>query len=156
MYPMSHWRAGQHITSGFSLEILDDVAKVAFGLYDPNSGDARPGFARRKDRRSRIVGVGRCLVLALLRKCGRFSIRDNVAERTEITDSGFADQPVPGSSRVRLVRYWASGARFSTPSPGPFPSELGKGSLVGPNFVVIRYIEQTLPRGFIGVQYYYG
>jgi len=38
LYPMSHWRAGQHITSEFSLAIVDGVAQVAFGLYDPNSG----------------------------------------------------------------------------------------------------------------------
>lgn len=42
VYPTSHWRAGQHITSGFSLAIGDGVAEVAFGLYDPNSGARVP------------------------------------------------------------------------------------------------------------------
>lgn len=37
-YPMSHWRAGQHITSGISLRIVDGLAQVAFGLYDPANG----------------------------------------------------------------------------------------------------------------------
>ena len=42
LYPMSHWRAGQHITSDFSLAIVDGVAQVAFGLYDPSSGARVP------------------------------------------------------------------------------------------------------------------
>ena len=42
LYPTSHWRAGQHITSGFSLEIVDGVVQVAIGLYDPNSGARLP------------------------------------------------------------------------------------------------------------------
>lgn len=42
LYPMSHWRAGQHITSDFSLAIVDDVVQVAFGLYDPSSGARVP------------------------------------------------------------------------------------------------------------------
>ncbi len=41
-YPMSHWRAGQHIRSGFSLRIDEDVAQVAFGLYDPQDGRRLP------------------------------------------------------------------------------------------------------------------
>ncbi len=42
VYPTSHWRAGQHIRSGFSLEIVDGVAQVAIGLYDPDSGARVP------------------------------------------------------------------------------------------------------------------
>ena len=38
LYPMSHWRAGQHITSGFSLDMVEGVAQVAFGLYNPQDG----------------------------------------------------------------------------------------------------------------------
>ena len=42
VYPTSHWRAGQHITSSLSLDIADGVAQVAFGLYDPNNGERVP------------------------------------------------------------------------------------------------------------------
>lgn len=42
LYPMSNWRAGQHITSEFMLAIADGVAQVAFGLYDPSSGARIP------------------------------------------------------------------------------------------------------------------
>ena len=38
LYPMSHWRAGQHIMSDFSLDIVEGVAQVVFGLYDPQDG----------------------------------------------------------------------------------------------------------------------
>ena len=44
LYPMSHWRAGQHITSDFSLAVGDGVAQVAIGLYDPSSGSRVPVF----------------------------------------------------------------------------------------------------------------
>ena len=39
MYPTSHWRAGQQLESEFSLELVDGVAQVAFGLYDPIGGE---------------------------------------------------------------------------------------------------------------------
>ena len=41
-YPMSHWREGQHLSSGFSLGIVDGVGQVAFGLYDPDNGERVP------------------------------------------------------------------------------------------------------------------
>ena len=41
-YPTSHWRAGQPVVSRFSLEIDDEVAQVAFGLYDPRDGKRLP------------------------------------------------------------------------------------------------------------------
>ena len=41
-YPTSQWRAGQHLTSSFSLDIADGVDQVAFGLYDPNNGERVP------------------------------------------------------------------------------------------------------------------
>ena len=41
-YPTSHWRAGQQLTSRFSLGIVDGVDEVAFGLYDPLSGERVP------------------------------------------------------------------------------------------------------------------
>ena len=42
VYPTSHWRAGQHITSSISLNIADGVDQIAFGLYDPNNGERVP------------------------------------------------------------------------------------------------------------------
>ena len=42
MYPTSHWRAGQHIVSRFSLEIVDGMTQVAFGLYNPADGARLP------------------------------------------------------------------------------------------------------------------
>ena len=42
LYPTSHWRAGQHITSSLSLDIADGVDQVAFGLYDPINGERVP------------------------------------------------------------------------------------------------------------------
>jgi len=53
-YPMSYWRAGQHITSKFSLAIGDSVAQVAFGLYDPSSG-ARIPIVRAGEAADRIL-----------------------------------------------------------------------------------------------------
>lgn len=37
-YPTSLWRKSQHIKSGFSLTLGEDVFQVAFGLYDPADG----------------------------------------------------------------------------------------------------------------------
>ncbi len=54
MYPTSHWRAGQHITSRFSLENVDGVAQVAFGLYDPEDG-ARVPILRAGEETDRIL-----------------------------------------------------------------------------------------------------
>ena len=54
LYPTSHWRAGQHIVSGFSLEIVEDLAQVAFGLYDPGNG-VRLEIALDGRRTDRII-----------------------------------------------------------------------------------------------------
>lgn len=42
LYPTSHWRAGQRLVSAFSLELAEDLAQAAFGLYDPLSGERVP------------------------------------------------------------------------------------------------------------------
>ena len=38
MYPTSHWRAGQHIASAFSLDMVAGLAQVDLGLYNPADG----------------------------------------------------------------------------------------------------------------------
>ena len=54
LYPMSHWRVGQHLVSRFSLRNLDGVAQIAFGLYAPNSGERVPVW-RDGERADRIL-----------------------------------------------------------------------------------------------------
>lgn len=54
LYPMSHWRVGQHLTSRFSLRKIDGVAQVAFGLYEPVGGERVP-VLRDGERADRIL-----------------------------------------------------------------------------------------------------
>ncbi len=54
LYPTSLWRAGQHIVSGFSLAAAEELAQVAFGLYNPRDG-ARLTITRDGRRTDRLL-----------------------------------------------------------------------------------------------------
>jgi hypothetical protein len=41
-YPTSHWRQAEHIQSKFSLQLVEGVSQIAYGLYHPLDGKRLP------------------------------------------------------------------------------------------------------------------